>query len=175
MSSPNAVISYLEAPDAALGPDPKSARDAILLASLKSALGELRRRLGPDMNTWAWGRLHHAVFTPAAAALGDAETRAQMTVGPLEVPGASSSPRAQTYWASDFSVIAGASVRMVMDVGAWDNSRVINTPGQSGDPLSPHYRDLFPLWAAGQYVPMVYSREAVEQAAELDVKLEPAR
>jgi penicillin amidase len=41
--------------------------------------------------------------------------------------------------------------------------------------LSPHYRDLFPLWAAGQYVPMVYSREAVEQAAELDVKVEPGK
>jgi len=173
--SPNAVISYLEAPDAALGADPRSARAAIMLASLKSALGELRQRLGPDMDGWSWGRLHHAVFTPAAAALGDAETRAQMTVGPLEVPGAASSPRAQTYRANDFNVIAGASVRMVMDVGNWDASRVINTPGQSGDPLSPHYRDLFPLWAAGQYVPMVYSREAVEQAAELDVKLEPGR
>jgi len=167
--SPNAVVSYLETPEA------KPVREAILVASLKSALGELHQRLGPDMTGWAWGRLHHAVFIPAAAALGDAETRAQMTVGPLEVPGGASSPRAQAYRVNDFNVIHGASVRMVMDVGNWDASRVINTPGQSGDPLSPHYRDLFPLWAAGQYVPMVYSRVAVEQAAELDVKLEPAR
>lgn len=173
--SPNAVVSYLEAPDAALGADPKAARDAILLASLKSALGELRQRLGGDMDSWAWGRLHHAVFVPAAAAVADAETRAQMTVGPLEVPGAASSPRAQTYRQTDFNVIAGASVRMVMDVGDWDASRVINTPGQSGDPLSPHYRDLFPLWAAGQYAPMVYSRAAVEQAAETVWKIEPAK
>jgi len=172
---PNAVISYLEAPDAALGADPKAARDALLLASLKSALGELRQRLGPDMNTWTWGRLHHALFVPAAAAVADAETRAQMTVGPLEVPGGAASPRAQTYRMSDFNVISGASVRMVMDVGDWDNSRVINTPGQSGDPLSSHYRDLFPLWAAGQYVPLVYSRGAVEQAAELVLKVEPGR
>ena len=116
-----------------------------------------------------------AVFVPAAAAVADAETRAQMTVGPLEVPGAASSPRAQTYRQTDFNVIAGASVRMVMDVGDWDASRVINTPGQSGDPLSPHYRDLFPLWAAGQYAPMVYSRAAVEQAAETVWKIEPAK
>ena len=39
---------------------------------------------------------------------------------------------------------------MVLDVGDWDNSRVINTPGQSGDPASPHYGDLFPLWAEGE-------------------------
>jgi hypothetical protein len=40
---------------------------------------------------------------------------------------------------------------MVLDVGAWDASRTINTPGQSGDPFSGHYRDLAPLWATGQY------------------------
>ena len=167
--SPNAVISYLETPEAA------SVRGAIFEASLKSALGELRQRLGPDMDTWAWGRLHHALFVPAAASLADAETRAQMTLGPLEVPGAASSPRAQTYRPADFNVIAGASVRMVMDVGNWDASRVINTPGQSGDPASPHYRDLFPLWAAGTYAPLLYSRGAVEQGAETVWKLEPAK
>jgi penicillin G amidase len=165
--TPNAVVGWLETPEA------KPARDAILLASLKSALGELRLRLGPDMDAWAWGRLHHAVFTPAAAALADQEMRAQMTVGPLQVPGAASSPRAQTYRPADFNVIAGASVRMVMDVGNWDASRVINTPGQSGDPLSPHYRDLFPLWAAGTYVPLLYSRAAVEQGAETVWRLAP--
>ncbi|MEJ0064985.1 MAG: penicillin acylase family protein [Caulobacteraceae bacterium] len=43
----------------------------------------------------------------------------------------------------DFAAINGASFRMVVDVGDWDNSRIINSPGQSGDPASPHYDDLF--------------------------------
>jgi penicillin amidase len=163
-----AVIEYLEHPDRALGADPTAARNAILLTSLKSALGELNQRLGPDMDTWEWGRLHHAIFEPAVAALADPELRAQMTVGPLQTPGSASSPRAQTYRAADFAVTAGASVRMVMDVGAWDNSVVINSPGQSGDPLNAHYRDLFPLWAQGTYVPLRFSRAAVDRdAAEL--------
>jgi penicillin G amidase len=97
---------------------------------------------------------HHATFEPAIAILADPQLRAQMTVGPLQTPGSSSTPRAQHYRASDFAVTAGASVRMVMDVGAWDNSVVINTPGQSGDPMNAHYRDLFPLWAEGTYVPL---------------------
>jgi penicillin amidase len=46
---------------------------------------------------------------------------------------------------TDFRQAAGASVLFAMDVGAWDNSMATNTPGQFGDPLSPHYRDLFPL------------------------------
>ena len=56
----------------------------------------------------------------------------------------------------------GASVRIVVDVGDWDQSRWINAPGQSGDPRSPHYRDLAPLWADGHYVPLLYTRAAVD-------------
>jgi penicillin amidase len=168
-----AVISYLERPDGALGPDPAVQRNSILLQSLKAALNELHARLGPDMNTWTWGRLHRASFEPAVAVLADRELRAQTSVGPLEVPGSASTPRAQGHRASDFSVTGGASVRMVMDVGAWDNSMIMNTPGQSGDPMSAHYRDLFPLWAEGSYVPLRFSRAAVDRDAEELIHLTP--
>ena len=170
-----AVIEYLEHPDGALGADPAAARDAVLLESMRGALAELNQRLGPDMTTWAWGRLHHATFEPAVAALADPELRAQMSVGPLQTPGSSSTPRAQAYRPSDFSVIAGASVRLVMDVGAWDNSVAMNTPGQSDDPMSAHYRDLFPMWAQGSYVPLRFSRAAVDADAEDLIHLSPGR
>jgi penicillin amidase len=170
-----AVIEYLEHPDGALGADPAAARDAILLESLKSALAELNQRLGPDMTTWSWGRLHRATFEPAVAVLADPELRAQMSVGPLQTPGSSSTPRAQAYRPGDFSVIAGASVRLVMDVGAWDNSVAMNTPGQSDDPMSAHYRDLFPMWAQGSYVPLRFSRAAVDGDAEDVIHLSSGR
>jgi penicillin amidase len=168
-----AIIGYLEHPDGRLGADPAAARDDILQESLNAALAELRSRLGPDINNWSWGRLHHATFEPAVSVLADPQLRAQMSVGPLQTPGSSSSPRAQTYRSTDFAVIAGASVRMVLDVGAWDNSVFINTPGQSADPFSPHYRDLFPLWAGGGYVPLRFSRAAVERDAETIIEVVP--
>jgi penicillin amidase len=168
-----AVIEYLEHPDATLGADPAAARDGILVESLKSALAEISQRLGSDMGTWTWGRLHRATFEPAVAVLADPELRAQMSVGPLQTPGSSSTPRAQSYRAGDFSVIAGASVRLVMDVGAWDNSVAINTPGQSDDPMNAHYRDLFPLWAQGSYVPLRFSRAAVDADAEDLIHISP--
>lgn len=165
--SPDPILTHLEAA-------PATVRDPILLSSLASALGEIKDRLGPDMSTWTWGRLHHARFVPAIASLASPELAAQMTLGPLQIPGSASSPRAASYSMTDFSQTAGASVRFVMDVGAWDNSMAINTPGQSGDPMSPHYRDLFPLWAAGSYVPLRYSREAVERDAETVVRFTPS-
>ncbi len=170
-----AVIEYLEHPDGALGADPKAARDAILLESLQGAVAELTQRLGPDMTTWTWGRLHRATFEPAVAVLADSELRAQMTVGPLETPGSASTPRAQAYRPSDFSVIGGASVRLVMDVGAWDNSVAMNSPGQSEDPMSAHYRDLFPMWAQGSYAPLRFTRAAVDSDAEESIHLSPSR
>jgi penicillin amidase len=98
-----------------------------------------------------------------------------MTTGPLEVPGSASTPRAQSYRQSDFSVVSGASVRLVMDVGAWDNSVAMNSPGQSSDPMNAHYRDLFPLWAEGAYVPLRFTREAVDRDAETVLHLSPAK
>jgi len=163
------VVTWLEGPEAA------PARDGLLLSSLTAAVADLKRGLGPDMANWTWGRLHHASFDPAAAVLADHQLARQMGTGALEVPGSAQSPRAATYRPSDFTQTAGASVRLVMDVGAWDNSVAVNTPGQSGDPFSVHYRDLFPLWASGAYVPLDFSRAAVERDAELVVKLEPAR
>jgi penicillin amidase len=62
---------------------------------------------------------------------------------------------------------------MVTDVGNWDASVAINAPGQSGDPASPHYRDLAPLWAQGRYFPLAYSRQAVEKATRLRIELRP--
>lgn len=169
-----AVIEYLERPDSSLGADPRGARNEILLESLTAAVEELKQRLGPA-TTWTWGRLHRATFEPAVAVLADPQLHAQISAGPLQTPGSASTPRAQAYRPSDFSVVSGASVRMVMDVGAWDNSMVINTPGQSDDPMSAHYRDLFPLWAAGSYVPLRFSRAAVDRDAEELIHLVPGR
>ena len=165
----DAAITWLETPEAA------PQRDAILLASLTAAVTEAKNILGPDMGAWTWGALHHARFEPPAAVLADSKLAEQMSTGPLQIPGSAQTPRAATYAPGTYRQTAGASIRLVMDVGAWDNSVAVNTPGQSGDPFNAHYRDLFPLWAAGAYVPLDFSRAAVERDAETIVTLEPAR
>lgn len=150
-------------------PDPEAMRQDILLGSLASAWGEAERLMGADPATWRWGRLHTADFQPALAIRG---REAERRVGPLPVGGSGSTPNAMN-WTGDFALNAGPSVRLVMDVGDWDNSVAINAPGQSGDPASPHYRDLFARWAAGAYVPFLWSRPRILQAAERIIKLNP--
>lgn len=167
-----AVMLLLETPDERL---PTAARDAALRESLIGAYDEVAQRLGPDPKAWAWGALHQARFEHALSPWAPDDLKPALAVGPAPMAGTTLSPLAASWRAEDFRVIAGASFRMVLDVGAWDNSVTINTPGQSGSPESPHYRDLFPLWAKGQYVPMVYSRKAVEDATETVIRLTPAR
>ena len=148
-------------------------RDLILVSSLKPALDEVVGKLGPDMQTWKWGSLHHAVFEHPLQGLYDSAQKERLSVGRWPIGGSTSTPMATTYRSSDFGLTAGASFRMVLDVGRWDNSRVVNSPGQSGNQDSPHYRDLAPLWADGKYFPLLYTRKAVEAATESRIIMQP--
>jgi penicillin G amidase len=151
-----------------LGMLERSSDPALLIETLAAAFATCRELLGDDPAQWQWGELHHGYFPHPLSPVAKGAWR---DVGPLAKGGSGSSPMATTYRATDFRVTAGASFRMVADVGNWDESRVVNAPGQSGNPASPHYDDLAPLWAKGDYVPLLYSREAVDGAARLHIRL----
>ena len=74
---------------------------------------------------------------------------------------------------SGWAVSGGASYLQVIDVGAWDNSLMLNFPGQSNDPRSPHYRDLYAPWIRGEMKPMLFSRAAVDAHATSRTILRP--
>jgi penicillin amidase len=137
-------------------------------------LQELEVRLGKDVEQWTWGRLHQITFAPAVATRAASALRSQMTIGPFPLDGSGSTPAVAGY-EDNFEVSYGAGIRMVIDVGAWDKSVIVNAPGQSGDPFSSHYRDHAELWASGGYVPLLYSREAINSAAETVMRLIPGR
>ncbi len=164
------VLAVLERPDPWM---PVERRNEIVVASLKSAMAEVERKLGPDPKTWQWGRLHTAVFAHPLDPILDGAGRQRYDVNAGPIGGSSFTPMNTSYRNNDFQLTAGASLRMVLDVGNWDASRVVNAPGQSGNPASPHYRDLAPLWAKGEYFPLLYTRKAVEKESRERVELVP--
>jgi len=145
--------------------------DVLLRSTLSDAVRACATLFGADMSGWSWGRLHRAGFEHAVSRLDGASG---LDVEPVPVGGSESTLMKAAYRPGDFRVVMGASVRLVIDVGDWDKSIWINTPGQSGDPRSPHYSDLHGIWAGGEYVPMLYSAEAVESAIEEQMVLTPA-
>lgn len=150
-----------------------AARDALMRQTLAQAYAFCIRELGPRVAGWAWGALHHGYFEHAVGRL-DPQTRRLWDAGPYPLGGSAVTVMNTSYRLSDFRATMGASVRLVMDVGAWDGSVAINAPGQSGDPASCHYADMAARWCRGQYVPMLYSREAVDAAVRRTIRLVPA-
>ncbi|MBA3269813.1 MAG: penicillin acylase family protein [Acidobacteria bacterium] len=166
------MIDWLYAPDGRFGEHPTQARDALLAASLDEAVAELAKRYGPDTQHWRYGqdRFHHALIRHPLSAVVNAKTRAMLSVGPLPRGGDGSTISAT---ANSDNQTAGGSFKMIADTEDWDNSIGVNTPGQAGNPDDPHYRDLFDLWARGQYFTLAYSRKKVESVRASTTQLVP--
>jgi penicillin amidase len=148
-------------------------RDRLLTTTLNAAYPDVATRLGPDPATWNWGNLQHSLFEHPLSPVVDEATRARLNVGPFPRGGSELTVNASSFQNNDFRHISGPSFRMVLDVGNWDASLAVNTPGQSGGPDSPHYRDLAGQWRSGTYFPLLYSRSEVEQNAERRIVLLP--
>jgi penicillin amidase len=140
---------------------------------LEQAVLELAKKLGPDMSQWPYGqdKYHHALIHHPLSAAVKPEIRSRLDVGPTPRGGDSYTVTA-TGGADNQT--SGGSLKIIADVGDWDNSVGLNNPGQSGDPRSPHYRDLFELWSRGKYFPIFYTRTKVESVAEESTILQSA-
>jgi len=167
------LIDFLHAPDGRFGANPVAGRDALLARSLDEAVTELTKRFGPEMQQWRYGqeRYHHAWLRHPLSSVVNEATRGRLEAGPLPRGGDGMTISAT---GNGDNQAAGGSLKIIADTDDWDNSVGINTPGQSGDPDSPHYRDLFELWAQGKYFPIAYSRAKVESVTHGVTRLAPA-
>lgn len=159
------VIDRLTAPDGAFGARPVAARNELLLTSLEQAVRGLEERLGPDMDGWRYGQpdyKHVTLHHPLSEAV-DADMRARLDVGTLPRGGYGHTVNSTGGGDNQGS---GASFRIVSTTGDWDLTVGSNTPGQSGDPDDPHYRNLFELWATDQFFPAFYSRSKIDSVAD---------
>jgi penicillin amidase len=154
------------------GQNPEVARDALLLDTLQAAEKKLLVKLGPDPQKWAWGQLHSASFFHPLGGVATA-AKALFDRGPVSRPGDGSTVDATYFGGSSFDQLAGASYREIFDLSDWDNAVSVNVPGQSGQPGSPHYDDLLPLWTRGQYFPLRYSKPSVDRETTDVLELKP--
>jgi penicillin amidase len=153
------------------GDNPLAARDQLLSDTLKSARERLSDLLGPDASHWTWGKLHVVRFRHALDQQPGAKEL--LDLGPLPRPGDEYTVNATGTSGDSYDQVSGASYREILDTSDWDRSRAVNTPGQSGQPGSPHYSDLMSLWDVGRYFPLLYSRKAVEGETTDRLTLEP--
>lgn len=154
------------------GPNSIASRDAYLLAALKDALTDLNKKLGPDMKKWQLGQAanHHVLIKHPLSNAVDAATRKKLEVGPFPRGGYGSTPGMT---GDGDNQTHGATFRIVVDTKDWDKTMFTSSPGQSGDPNSKFYANLFPLWANDKHFPVFFSRELIEKVANEKIWLKP--
>jgi penicillin amidase len=168
------MVDWLISPDGRFGEDPLRGRDSLLVRALEEAVRDLRARLGPDMEGWRYGqeRFHHIRIRHMMSAALNPELRERLDIDPRPRGGNGNTVN-QT--SGGFNQNSGASFRIIADLSDWDLSLGTNSPGQSGDPASPHYRDLFEIWSRDKYFPVFFTRKKIETAAEVITVLVPEK
>jgi len=144
-----------------------------IAGALGAAYERLENRHGTDPARWRWGALRPLVMRHP---LGRRRPLDRVyNLGPVPYGGDTYTVNQATTDLNEplHRVLANASLRMAIDVGAWDESRYVLPGGQSGNPLSPHYGDQFALWLRGEGVPIAWSAAAVEAATRAVLRLEP--
>jgi penicillin amidase len=166
------LLAQLKEPQEAFwGREPHKKRDDLVRTTLAAAVARTKELLGTDSGHWTWGKLHTATFEHPLSGLREAYAKA-LNLGPVERPGDVHTPN-NTRHDDSFRQVHGASYRHVLDLADWDRGLATSTPGQSGQPGSPHYGDLLPLWAEGEYFPLAYSRAKVEEVVRHRLLLRP--
>jgi penicillin amidase len=143
--------------------------------ALDQALAFLDAQHGDDAGSWRWGEAHPARM--AHRVLEGQPLLGDLFAIELPVGGDGSSIDVAHYRigrsARPFTATQAASYRGLYDLADLDRSRFIAATGQSGHPLSPHFRDLALLWAAGETISM--TRDPLEFGASGSrvLRLEP--
>ena len=153
------VIDWIEDPENSPFGE-LSSRNSFLKEAFENALDTLKNTLGEDPVLWHYGqeKYKHSSLTHALGRVATAPISSRLNLGPLPrggnayTPGSTGSNKRQS---------SGASFRMIVNTGDWDATLGTNAPGQSGDPSSPFYSNLYEDWAKDVYFPVYYSKEKI--------------
>lgn len=150
-------------------------RDALFGRALADARWELTAKLGKDIDTWSWGRLHRLFLkNQTLGTEGPRFLQYMLNRGPWKLGGGEATVNA-TGWnaAGGYAVVWVPSMRMVVNLGDLDKSKWINLSGASGHAYSAHYTDQTDLWAKGELLPWAFSDKAVDKRTSDTLVLKP--
>ncbi len=128
-----------------------------------------------DSDDWTWGHLHRLdLHDPTLGESGIGPVEWLVNRDGWEVDGGSSAVDAAAWDAADgYDVVSAPSMRMVVSLADWDDSRWINLTGVSGHPFDDHYTDQTDLYVRGETLPWAFTSDAVERAGDDVLTLEP--
>ena len=143
--------------------------DTSLLRVLIDAVEEGKRIQGENVKRWTYGaylrvEIDHPILHPAMQRIPLLGKYLDFfEIGPVPMSGSSTTVKQTTR-------TLGPSMRMNADLGDWDRSMLNILIGQSGQPLSSHYKDQWDDYYKGQSYPMQYKNVHAKSTLELKAK-----
>ncbi|MFI1487301.1 penicillin acylase family protein [Streptomyces sp. NPDC020747] len=150
-------------------------RDELFARALTDARWELTAKLGKDIDSWNWGRLHRLYLKNQTMGIeGPGFLQYMLNRGPYNMGGGEAAVNA-TGWnaAGGYSVVWVPSMRMVVNLEDFDKSKWINLTGASGHAYSAHYIDQTGKWVKGELLPWVSTERAVDAKTSDTLVLKP--
>ena len=137
-----------------------TSRDKLLNETFNNAIVNLKSKFGENSENWVYGQndyKHVKINHPLENIVNDSiKNIISLNVYPRGgdgyTPGSTSNSLNQR---------SGASFRVIIDTNNWDNSFATNSPGQSGNPNSKFYKNLYEDWANDKYFPLLYSKSKI--------------
>lgn len=166
------VVDWISVARPEFGVNAIQGRNQFLITALQEAIDNLNKKLGPDMKKWQYGQpsYHHVLIKHPMSNAVNEVTRKKLEAGPLPRGGSGSTPGVTS---NTDNQTHGATFRIAVDLKNWDNCMFTNAPGQSGNPESPFYKNLFELWANDQHFPVYFTKEKIEKSAAEKTTLQP--
>ncbi|MCK1818535.1 penicillin acylase family protein [Streptomyces sp. XM83C] len=150
-------------------------RDELFARAMIDARWELTAKLGKDIDTWSWGRLHRLFLkNQTLGTEGPGIVKYVLNRGPWKLGGGEAAVNASGWNAAGgYGVVWVPSMRMVVNLGNLDKSKWINLSGASGHAYNAHYTDQTDRWAAGELLPWSFSPQAVDDSTGDTLTLQP--
>ena len=166
------MVDWLVSGRKEFGKNPIEGRNQFMVQCLEKAVQNIKRRLGNDMDNWQYGQLKnkHIFIAHPMSGLVSTAMQEKINVGPYLRGGNGETVNST---GDNLNQTHGASFRIIVDTKNWDNTLGNNSPGQSANPDSRHYKDLIDLWAKGAYFPVYFSKEKIKQVGESTLILKP--
>jgi len=139
----------------------KNKKTSFLIETFKVSINDLKNKFGENIENWIYGQdeyKHIKVKHPLEDIVNDSIYKI-LSFKSYPRGGNGYTPNSTS---SNLSQSSGASFRVIIDTKDWDNSLATNSPGQSGNPSSPFYRNLYEDWANDKYFNLFYSKEKIK-------------
>lgn len=128
---------------------------------------QLVNELGEDWKSWTWDRVHYLEHDHPIGRVPS--LKKYFTVGPFPSSGTSGTLNNQgfrTMKDGRYKVSSIPSTRRIIDFSDVENSISILPTGQSGNPLSKHYKDQARMYLNGEFRKMMMNKEEIKSTSD---------